>query len=50
LINKDAILASARKTILSESESIANLTQFLDEDFVKSAQIIYQSKGRLVVT
>ena len=50
MINKDAILASARKTILSESESIANLTQFLDEDFVKSAQIIYQSKGRLVVT
>lgn len=50
MINKDAILASARKTILSESESIANLVQFLDEDFAKSVQIIFQSKGRLVVT
>lgn len=50
MINKDAILASARKTILSESESIANLVQFLDEDFAKAVQIIFQSKGRLVVT
>jgi arabinose-5-phosphate isomerase len=50
LITKDAILASAKKTILSESESIANLVQFLDDDFASSAQIIYNCKGRLVVT
>lgn len=50
MINKDAILASAKKTILSESESIANLVQFLDDDFAKAAEIIYSSKGRLVVT
>lgn len=50
MINKDAILASAKKTILSESESIANLVQFLDDDFAKAAEIIYNSKGRLVVT
>lgn len=50
MINTQAILASARKTILSESESIANLIQYLDEDFAKAAEIIYQSKGRLVVT
>lgn len=50
MINRDAILASARKTILSESESIANLVQYLDEDFAKAAEIIYSSKGRLVVT
>lgn len=50
MINRDAILASARKTILSESESIANLVQFLDDDFAKAAEIIYSSKGRLVVT
>ncbi|QEE51488.1 KpsF/GutQ family sugar-phosphate isomerase [Flavobacterium alkalisoli] len=36
--------------MLSESESIANLIQYLDEDFAKAAEIIYQSKGRLVVT
>jgi arabinose-5-phosphate isomerase len=50
LINIEAILASARKTILSESESIAALSQYLDDDFAKSAQIIYNAKGRLVIT
>lgn len=50
MINKDAILASAKKTILSESESIANLVQFLDDDFAKAAEIIYNSKDRLIVT
>jgi arabinose-5-phosphate isomerase len=50
LINNDAILASAKKTILSESESIAALVQYLDDDFAKATQIIYKSKGRLVVT
>jgi len=50
LINRDAILATAKKTILSESESIANLVQFLDDDFVKAAEIIYNCKTRLVVT
>lgn len=50
MINTDAILASARKTILSESESIALLAQLLTDDFAKAADIIYHSKGRLVVT
>jgi arabinose-5-phosphate isomerase len=50
LINRDAILASAKKTILSESESIANLVNYLDDDFAKAAEIIYNCKGRLVVT
>jgi arabinose-5-phosphate isomerase len=50
LIKKETILASAKKTILSESESIAKLTQFLDDNFVNAVEIIYKSKGRLVVT
>lgn len=50
MINKDTILASAQKTILSESESIARLVDFLDADFARAAEIIYSSKGRLVVT
>ena len=50
MIKKDNILASAKKTILSESESIAKLTQFLDDNFVNAVEIIYESKGRLVVT
>lgn len=43
-------MATAKKTILSESESIANLVQFLDDDFVTAAEIIYNCKNRLVVT
>jgi arabinose-5-phosphate isomerase len=50
LIKKETILASAKKTILSESESIAKLTQFLDDNFINAVEIIYKSKGRLVVT
>lgn len=50
MINKDTILASAQKTILSESESIAKLVAFLDDNFVKTVEIIYNSNGRLVVT
>ena len=50
MINTDAILASARKTILSESESIANLAQYLDDDFSSAATVIYNCKGRVVIT
>lgn len=50
MINKDTILASAKKTILSESQSIANLVSFLDDNFVKTIEIIHNSTGRLVVT
>ena len=36
--------------MLSESQSIAKLTDYLTDDFVKAVEIIFQSKGRLVVT
>jgi len=50
LINKENILASAKSTILSESEAIAKLADFLDDHFVKAVETIYHSTGRLVVT
>jgi arabinose-5-phosphate isomerase len=50
LITKENILASAKKTILSESEAIAKLTDFLDENFIEATQHIFHSTGRLVVT
>jgi len=50
LTDNEAILASARKTILSESESIAALAQYLDDDFTQTATLIYNSTGRLVIT
>ncbi|QYJ67321.1 KpsF/GutQ family sugar-phosphate isomerase [Flavobacterium litorale] len=50
MINTDTILASARATILSESESIAGLTEYLDDDFVTATETIFNAKGRVVVT
>ena len=50
MITTPNILASAKKTILSESLSISKLADFLDNNFVEAVQKIYQSKGRLVVT
>jgi len=50
LITRENILASAKKTILSESQSIAKLADYLDENFVTAAEKIYNSKGRLVIT
>lgn len=50
MISRENILASARRTILSESKSVANLTHFLTDDFAKAVEVIYHSKGRLIVT
>ena len=44
------ILEIAKKTILSESKSIAKLADLLSDDFEKATEIIFNSKGRLVVT
>ena len=44
------ILEIAKKTIESESNSIAKLADLLTDDFTKAVEIIYNSKGRLVVT
>ena len=50
LITKENILATAKKTILSESQSIAKLADFLDESFIKATKTIFDCKGRLIVT
>jgi D-arabinose 5-phosphate isomerase GutQ len=42
-------LASAKK-LFYRKESIAKLTDFLDENFIETTQNIYNSKGRLIVT
>lgn len=46
----ETILATAKRTLLSESKSIENLVNHLDEDFAKSVIEIFNTKGRLVVT
>lgn len=50
MITTQNILATAKKTIVSESQSIAKLADFLNENFAEAVQKIYHSKGRLVVT
>ena len=50
MITKENIIDSAKKTLLSESQSIAKLTDYIDNSFVEAVQIIYNSKGRLIVT
>jgi len=50
LITKENILASAKKTILSESQSIAKLSDYLDDNFYEAVTMIYNLKGRLVIT
>lgn len=50
MTDTEAILATARKTILSESESIAALASYLDDDFTQTVNRIYQAEGRTVIT
>lgn len=50
LISKENILAIAKKTILTESESIIKLASYLDENFSNATAAIFNSKGRLIVT
>lgn len=47
---KENILILAKKTILSESESIAKLIDFIDVNFAEATQTLFNSKGRLIVT
>lgn len=48
--NSIDILKSASNTLLSESKSIADLVNYLNEDFEKAVDAILNCKGRVVVT
>jgi arabinose-5-phosphate isomerase len=50
LNTKENILILAKKTILSQSASIAKLIDYIDIQFVEATQILFHSKGRLIVT
>ena len=49
MISKKNILAIAKKTILSESEAIVKLIDYLDDNFTKAAEIIFESKGKSAI-
>lgn len=50
MINSEKILASAKRTIIAESQSIAHLSDLLTDDFATAAEMICNASGRLVVT
>ena len=45
-----SILELAKSTINLESEAIANLTNLIDNDFTEAVKLIYNSKGRVIIT
>src|SRR5262245_38314441 len=47
---KTDIRESALRTIRLETESVNGLQEFINADFEKSAQIIHESAGRLVIS
>ncbi|NRB59390.1 MAG: KpsF/GutQ family sugar-phosphate isomerase [Winogradskyella sp.] len=47
---KSSILNTAKSTINLESEAISNLANLLTEDFVEAVELIYNSKGRVIIT
>ena len=50
MTTKENILSTAKKAILSESESIKKIIDYLDHQFVDAVETIYNSTGRLVIT
>jgi len=50
LSDTKAIIDLAKKTILSESEAIRNLNNFIDEEFAAIVSCIITSKGRVIIT
>ena len=49
-MDASTILTAAKRTISLEAESVAGLLDYLDAPFIKAAQLLYNSKGRLVVS
>ena len=40
----------AKQTIEMESDAISNLSALIDDDFANAVELIYKSKGRVIVT
>ena len=47
---KNSILDTAKKTINLERDAIANLNNLIDDDFAEAVNLIYNSKGRVIIT
>jgi arabinose-5-phosphate isomerase len=49
-LTKKQILENAKEVLRIEGEAVLNLINYIDEEFVKAVEIIYKSKGRVVLT
>ncbi len=47
---KQSILSTAKTTIKLESKAIDHLSELLTEDFAEAVELIYNSKGRVIIT
>ncbi|WP_296315013.1 KpsF/GutQ family sugar-phosphate isomerase [Winogradskyella sp. UBA3174] len=47
---KQSILHTAKTTINLESKAIKNLSELLTDDFADAVELIYNSKGRVIIT
>lgn len=50
MITKENIIQSAKKSLISQSQSILKLTDYIDDSFVNAVELIYNCNGRLIVT
>lgn len=48
--DENSIINTAKYTIKMESEAISNLANLITEDFAHAVKIIYNSKGRVIIT
>ncbi|MGB3776252.1 MAG: KpsF/GutQ family sugar-phosphate isomerase [Leeuwenhoekiella sp.] len=46
----EQILASAKQTIETERDAVANLTELLDKEFADAVTLIFNNKGRTILT
>ena len=45
-----SIISTAKQTFEMESNAIANLSTLIDDDFANAVALIYNSKGRVIIT
>jgi arabinose-5-phosphate isomerase len=50
LKNKNSIITTAIQTINMEGEAILNLSNLINDEFAEAVEVIYNSKGRLIIT
>jgi arabinose-5-phosphate isomerase len=50
LKNTEEIIALAKETLIIEAKAVEKLADFIDESFAEIIQVIFNSKGRLIVS